>query len=334
MTINADTTIVVDLLEAARATISGRVVDEDGVGVPGVVFSARLLPAGTAVQLQEDTTVADGSFVLALPVGQLELLLAPPAGTRLVGRRLDEVTVTEDAVWDDLVLAAGLQVTTNVTGPSGGPVAAADIDVFDLDTGIEIYTPRDNTDDTGQVAVIVPAGSYRVVVTPPAGSGLAVGEVSPVVVAADTVLDIELEFAAAVTGPVTLQASYPNPFNAVATVVYHLDAPTDVTLAVFDLRGRLVADLGGGPRTEGTHEARWDGTTAERGCGCCGRLPLAVAHQSGQRRETDFVGPLIDAAAACAARAARATANERKIDEDHDKKPGRGVADGSLAGDG
>lgn len=51
----------------------------------------------------------------------------------------------------------------------------------------------------------------------------------------------------------------PNPFNPRTEIRFSLDAPADVRLAVYDLRGRLVRDLVQGPRTAGDHTEVWDG---------------------------------------------------------------------------
>lgn len=54
--------------------------------------------------------------------------------------------------------------------------------------------------------------------------------------------------------------AYPNPFNPRTTFAFDLPASGDVSLEVFDLAGRRVARPVAGFRTEGRHEAVWDGT--------------------------------------------------------------------------
>lgn len=58
--------------------------------------------------------------------------------------------------------------------------------------------------------------------------------------------------------PATL-AAHPNPFNPSTAVTYRIEAPAEVTLAVHDLAGRLVAVIDAGRREAGTHRASWDG---------------------------------------------------------------------------
>jgi hypothetical protein len=51
---------------------------------------------------------------------------------------------------------------------------------------------------------------------------------------------------------------YPNPFAGSADIRYRLQQGTDVSLAVFDAMGRLVARLARGTQSKGEHAIRWD----------------------------------------------------------------------------
>jgi photosystem II stability/assembly factor-like uncharacterized protein len=55
--------------------------------------------------------------------------------------------------------------------------------------------------------------------------------------------------------------NYPNPFppSTPTTIAYRLSRPSDVTLSIYDVAGRLVRTLEGGSRGAGLHEVRWDG---------------------------------------------------------------------------
>ncbi len=60
----------------------------------------------------------------------------------------------------------------------------------------------------------------------------------------------------------SLQA-VPNPFNPRVTLQFDLPAAAVAHLEIFDLRGRLVADLGEKHRQAGAHSATWDGIDRE-----------------------------------------------------------------------
>lgn len=63
-----------------------------------------------------------------------------------------------------------------------------------------------------------------------------------------------------------LYANVPNPFNPTTTIRYELAARVPVTLAVYDVRGRLIRRLVNATRGAGVYNAVWDGTneTGER----------------------------------------------------------------------
>jgi hypothetical protein len=58
----------------------------------------------------------------------------------------------------------------------------------------------------------------------------------------------------------------PNPFNPVTTLSFDVPGETGgarpVTLAIYDVRGRLLRQLLAGPVATGSHDVRWDGRTA------------------------------------------------------------------------
>ena len=54
-------------------------------------------------------------------------------------------------------------------------------------------------------------------------------------------------------------APYPNPFNPQVTVAYTLKESADVTISVFDLRGRLVREIRPGLQPAGRYQEVWQG---------------------------------------------------------------------------
>ena len=255
-----DTTVVVVLPEVPRITATGSVVDESGAGLADVRFDARLLPGGTAVYIPDDATDTEGSFALSLPMGTYDILVGPPPGARQVGLKLANVPALSDSVWGEITLADGWLVDVTVTSEQGLPVAGADLDFLDAATGEEVYTPHDNTDDSGLATVAVPAGTYRLVIEPLAGSGLRTLTVEDVTVSGDTAVAYTLAPAAgSVPQPVTIPPNQPNPFNGGTVITYTLAAPAEVTVAVYDLRGRLIAELRSGPHEVGSYTTAWDG---------------------------------------------------------------------------
>jgi hypothetical protein len=56
-----------------------------------------------------------------------------------------------------------------------------------------------------------------------------------------------------------LYAGYPNPSSGITSIRYDVALPGDVSLRIYDARGRLVRVLVEGVREAGTHRASWDG---------------------------------------------------------------------------
>lgn len=62
----------------------------------------------------------------------------------------------------------------------------------------------------------------------------------------------------------SLSAAYPNPFNSMTIIRYHVDETTDVNLTVYNLLGEVVTVLKEGRVTAGSHLAAWRGEDASK----------------------------------------------------------------------
>jgi len=58
----------------------------------------------------------------------------------------------------------------------------------------------------------------------------------------------------------TILRNYPNPFNPQTTIRYELETAGQVSLVIYDIRGRTVRTLLDSQRPVGIHEVKWDGT--------------------------------------------------------------------------
>ena len=56
-----------------------------------------------------------------------------------------------------------------------------------------------------------------------------------------------------------LKGSFPNPFNASATITYSLAQASWAHLVVHDITGRNIRTLVAARREAGLHQTRWDG---------------------------------------------------------------------------
>jgi hypothetical protein len=75
----------------------------------------------------------------------------------------------------------------------------------------------------------------------------------------------------AVQAPQTysLEQNYPNPFNPSTTISFTLPQAGQVSLQVYDLQGRLVADLVNGLKDAGSHQITWEASSQASGLYFC-----------------------------------------------------------------
>ncbi len=76
---------------------------------------------------------------------------------------------------------------------------------------------------------------------------------------------VSAESEGAVPDGFRLVGNYPNPFNPTTNIVYELSSPVDVTLKVYNVLGRKVADVDLGVQNPGRHEVSFDATTHPSG---------------------------------------------------------------------
>lgn len=72
---------------------------------------------------------------------------------------------------------------------------------------------------------------------------------SPTITSKGTALPLPLEYA--------LHPSHPNPFNPATTITFDLPEPSTVSLALYDMLGRVVAELVNGHKEAGYHSVVW-----------------------------------------------------------------------------
>ncbi|MCX6133710.1 MAG: T9SS type A sorting domain-containing protein [Ignavibacteriales bacterium] len=56
----------------------------------------------------------------------------------------------------------------------------------------------------------------------------------------------------------TLHQNYPNPFNPTTTIQYDIPHTGEVTIAIYDIQGRLIRSLANLTEQAGTHSVVWD----------------------------------------------------------------------------
>ena len=169
----------IDAALARGLHIRGRVTDRTGGGVANASVNAESgdVCCGFIAGTQ---TAADGTYALTLTPGRYKVRFFPPAGSSLLSEYYDnepswndatviEITTT-DASGVDAVLETGAMLSGRITGPDGAGLANASANVYTAVCCTWIVGV--NTGFDGSFSVAVPAGAYKINLSPPFGSDL------------------------------------------------------------------------------------------------------------------------------------------------------------------
>ena len=261
--VTEDMTVTAGLPAHGWVHVNGRLVDTAGEGVADVTVQARAVPSGEAVGAPFTSTASTGAFDLALPRREIELLLAPPRGARLVARRLPPVTVAGDVALEDIVLETGVLLTARVTDTMNAPVGGAVLRLLTSPAGAEVYAPHGESGADGVAIVALSPGRYDATVTPPTTTGVA--EFTNVTLTGiDVNADTEVAFvlpAPEDRGPrsASFQSLAPNPFAGAIEIGVRVRDPSTVSIDVYDVAGRRVRRLEHGDRPVSTFTCEWEG---------------------------------------------------------------------------
>lgn len=211
--------------QAWGAEVTGRVLTQNGVGIPSIDIDVINVTTGQNLALVDDDTDGDGSFDFEVPDGRYHIRFEAPANLPLVSREFRNLNLTAVRQWD-VPLEIGLQITGTVKDATGNPLTNADVDIFDVTTGQSVFSPTDETDGTGRFSILVPAEhSYVVKLEPPPGAPFLAVSTTTGVISGNTELgDFNLPSGRRVRG----------------TVLYQNQIVPGIDLDAFDDAGALI----------------------------------------------------------------------------------------------
>ncbi|MFT7678813.1 MAG: hypothetical protein ACI8QC_002810 [Planctomycetota bacterium] len=164
-----------------------------GTGVSDADLDASVSLTGVKQYTPGDNTDNNGFVDFVVAAGTYDLEVCAQVGDRLVTKVVPGVVVAATTNLGIITMENGFILSGQVTNPQGAPLSGIDLDVNIAGTLISIPTCKDNTDASGNYAVVVPAGVFDLefmdVVTS-CGSALLVNDVS---VSADTTQDAVLD---------------------------------------------------------------------------------------------------------------------------------------------
>ncbi len=171
-------------------TLTGLVVDEDGVPLPGIDMNLYD-SAGVTVELFNDDTDLQGAFSVVVPEGIFTVRhrdVTPTPGIERVNHEFADLSIFSNINLGTIVMPMGYHVQGTVAGSAGELIAGADFDAKYATTGLPIYISSDTTDVTGSFDLLLPEGNIILEVDPPMTgpvrvskqSQLSIAPVSPV----------------------------------------------------------------------------------------------------------------------------------------------------------
>jgi len=150
-------------------TLTGLVIDENGVPLPGIDMNAYDL-SGAPLDLFNDDTNASGIFNVLVPQGTWEIrhrLVSPIAGEERVPHVVNNLIVNSNIDMGTVVVPLGYHLLGTVLSSTSTPLDGAMFDAEYTTTTNPIYLSSDITNAAGEFDLLLPAGLVTLEVDPP-----------------------------------------------------------------------------------------------------------------------------------------------------------------------
>ncbi|MEQ1895691.1 MAG: PKD domain-containing protein, partial [Planctomycetota bacterium] len=171
-------------------TLSGSVTTTSGVPVNGVDLDVLDSATGVKLHTPGDRTSGLGAFTLRVPPGTYDVQFCPSFASRLVAREFKNQTIAASVNVGAVPLLAGVALSGRVFDVNGTPLPGVDLSVDLSSSGASILTCNDDTNASGNYAVIVPAATLDISFAYPGRHGTSAADLhANFVVPSDTVLD-------------------------------------------------------------------------------------------------------------------------------------------------
>ena len=286
------TDVVLSPTLSTGVLLTGIVQRSNGQPVANVDIDAKLSATGFDQPLVGDHTTATGNFACVLPPGTYDLEIEPEVSTALVAKKLFAVPIPT-ATNVPVTVQPGARISGAVTDYIGVLLDNVAISVVDNVTSAPLFTPTGSTGADGHYSLVVPIGTWRLTFSlPPAhvfGSPMVV---SGYFVNSHKTLNVRMfslyqtdvpgdPGTAAVGAPRLLQ-NVPNPFNPTTAIQFDLAREAEVSLTIFDARGRTVRSLWSGALPAGQHRVIWDGRNQAGAIAPSGTYFYRLRHGNGE----------------------------------------------------
>jgi len=147
--------------------VSGTVHRTNGTNVVGADIDIVDPSNNQTLFTPNDDSNSVGVFDVVVPAGTYELDLIRPTGQVLVGVEIKGLVVAGATNVGVLTMRNGVFLSGLIRDRSGAPIDAADVNAFEVSTGLPLALGADNTNAAGFYSVVVPAVPLHVQFSPP-----------------------------------------------------------------------------------------------------------------------------------------------------------------------
>jgi len=259
--IQSDTSFNVVLPEIQTVNLSGNIVNSSNDGLLNIEIILADTLTSISFDISDNITDSLGFFNFEVPRGSFDILFTPPRGSRYRGLILEDITISIDTIWSDVVLDTGLIFRAGVYNSMGLPIENAEFVFTSSSTNEVIYTPHDSTDLSGLAEMTIPSGTYTVRLIPPIGSSYSEEFINNFDISIDTSAEYFLTDASGLLpDKFILKNNYPNPFNQSTLIPYILFESSLVEVDIFNVLGQKVTSINRGVQPPGHYTIVWQGT--------------------------------------------------------------------------
>ncbi len=146
-------------------TVTGVIRDSGLNAVVGADLDTKDTLTGRKLYTPGDNTDNNGFVDFIVPAGIYDIEVGPQLSDRLVTKRILALPINSDTTLGIVTLEAGVLLSGQVRSAGVG-IFGFDLDLRDSATQLSVPTTDDNTDASGNYAVIVPTGTLDLIYTP------------------------------------------------------------------------------------------------------------------------------------------------------------------------
>ena len=146
--------------------VTATFLQPNGLPLVGADTDLVNVVTGQTMFTPNDNTDLTGTVSLTVPAGFYDFDICPDVTTGLVPLEIPGLPVFSNIPGGTLMLQSGFLLSGTIQNAQGQPLVNVDVDLLDVNTGVEIGLCDDNTNAAGQYAIIAPPGAYDVVFSP------------------------------------------------------------------------------------------------------------------------------------------------------------------------